>query len=266
MIGGPIGWPIGGVVVLDTGVKTLVTTKHTNVNTIYAPTVVKETYVVSPTLYVDADQFGTDKIIYVLHAPSYTDPDTFYPILVTNAFLVKPARFQNQTTFGTFNSNYTVYGNLFDDADTFYTANAIRLLKPTLLLDTDTFYTPIVHGFFAIRPDLYVDSDSFGVPKIVYTIYPTRDVNLQTFYIPSLEGLNQVFPTRYIDQDVFPPVTVHAIYDLYPTLHSDPDVFYNFFTKQIFSAVQEKPFRFQRYSNLRGSGAPIYTTLRKFTV
>lgn len=192
----------------------------------------------TPSLYVDTDTFYTSIVTTTVDlAPSlYIDLDTFYtpivslqeiptpnfidPRISSRRRVVKPRNFSISTPFSTID---------FD-------------LTPSLYLDGDTFYAPVVTGGTVdLQPSLYVDDDTFYTPTVDQEVIPTSSSSFdqRKFRRRVLPRFNasastpfsiidrELSPSLYVDVDTFytPTVTPGAV-DLTPSLYVDADTFY----------------------------------------
>jgi hypothetical protein len=219
---------------------------------------------ITPTLFVDADTFGTERIGITYKpthltdgetfgAPSlrfnknifpahFLDPDTFGTPTIKILQRILPPLFVDPDTFGspTIIRTQKILPAIFADPDSFGTPKIRMTIKPTLFVDADTFGSPTVTVTGQPpKPARFIDPDTFGVPKLRMTLHPVLFVDPDTFGSPTVRQMNFVRPTRYIDPDLFGTHNVDfpEPFVIKPQHFLDPDTFYPVRVRQSFIPV-----------------------------
>lgn len=125
--------------------------------------------------------------------------------------------------------------SLVTDSDSFFTPTVTPGavdIGPSLYSDADTFFAPTVAATYDITPSLFDDADTFFAPTVSQdagsqNITPSLFDDTDTFFAPTVTpGAVDIAPSLYTDSDTINAPTVSATYDLTPSLYSDTDQFF----------------------------------------
>lgn len=125
----------------------------------------------------------------------------------------------------------TLLPSLITDTDNFYSATVVNTnsAASSLYIDTDTFHAPtITAGAVIFAPSLVVDADTFYVPSISTGIAPTTllpifYVDVDTFYAPKLIIPIFLAPSLVTDADIISAPNLGI-----DNRYIDVDIFYSF--------------------------------------
>lgn len=121
--------------------------------------------------------------------------------------------------------------SLYVESDTFFTpvvAPGVVDLLPTLYTETDTFETPVVQGEGALSPALYVEADTFETPVITtgaVDLTPSLYVETDVFFTPTVAQPAGATPTFRSGTSATTTANVNTLNIAYPAGLADKDIF-----------------------------------------
>lgn len=126
-----------------------------------------------------------------------------------------------------------LFPSLFVNSNTFYTpvvtAGAIDL-QPSRYDNTNTFYSPTVVASNDLAPALYTNTNTFYAATVAatYALLPARFDNVNTFYTPTVEQSQALLPALFVNSQTFytPTVTPGTV-TLYPSLYTNTNQFFS---------------------------------------
>lgn len=101
-------------------------------------------------------------------------------------------------------------------------------LSPSLLTNTQTFYSPTVTASYSLAPALFTNAQTFYAPTIGTTLDASLFANSQTFYAPTITQVQSLAPALVTNEQAFyaPTITTGAV-ALAPPLLTNAQTFYN---------------------------------------